>query len=717
MSTWRRSYSRLGAMLFVLGVGACEGFFETPHSAVEEGNAALAIDDLEGALTSYELAAAELPESAELDYARGVALSLANRHDEATQRLLRALQTKDSDLRLRVHAGLGASYSRWALELERAAASVAVVAKPDMAIDAPPPDEHDPAKVALPKWERAVDHLEKALRVKLDPDVLRNLEIALLRVDPPCSSRNDEHEPNDRAEQATLVELAAAEAPEQSSPDGQATAPGAQDRLSWTRQLYACPDDVDWFQIPLQAGDRLTVKLNADAAEGMVAVALHAPGGQPQLVPGLDAVEPVTSLSFTAPVGGDGLYLLRVWNVDGEERTYGLDVEMRPACERVEDDLEENDGPGEATMLTPGLIEGLKICPEDEDWFQVALAEGESVFVFASVAEEEDAEADSEGAEGAEKQQGPPPIDVEIMGPEGNTLSAGSPAGAGEVATLLMPGPGIYMVRVRGLEGLEARYQLLVKVVPPCPEGDDPLEDNDLVEDATDVAAAAQQLAAQGPQGGAAPSGLPPGVQRPPGVQLPPGLQLPPGAQGGGQPPSGPPPPMLLRICPDDVDWLIVTAQPESNAVVSAIFEHEKGDLSMTLFEAGTQRLLETSDASTPTNNGEGFALPPVEEPTAFTIRVQGKPGQENFYLLRIDNPQPQSSDEQEPSDEEQEEQEEQEQEEQEQEEQQKEQPQEKEQKPLEDALDQLDHNPENLEAKQRAQRSPLVNHPPEKDW
>ena len=415
-----------------------------------------------------------------------------------------------------------------------------------------------------------------------------------------------------------------------------------------------------------------------------------------------------------------------MWNVDGEEFSYGLDVEMRPACERLEDHLEENDGPGEATMLTPGATEGLKICPDDEDWFQVVLAEGESVFVYASLAEEEAADDEAEGEEKDAAQRGPPPLDLEIQGPEGETLSQGSPAGSGEVATLLMPGPGTYMVRVRGAADLEARYQILVNVVPPCPDGDDPLEDNDTIEDATDVAAAAQAMAAkeQGQVGGA--GALPPGVQLPPGMQLPPGVQLPPGQGGGAQAGAGPPPPMLLRICPGDVDWLTLKAESESNVVVSTIFEHVKGDLSLALFEPGTQRLLETSDISTSLQNGEALALPPVEEPTSFALRVEGKEGHENFYLLRVENPL-QSSDDSDSSEDEEDEQE-------------KDESKSKSSKKgekaarararparaakaaraaeaLEDALDKLDHNPENLEAKQRAQRSPLVNHPPEKDW
>ena len=298
----RTMWPLLWLLMVALSTSGCEGFFETPHAAVEEGNAALANDDLEGALSAYEEAASELPESAELDYARGSALSLSNQHDEATQRLLRALQTKDPELRTRVQAALGAAYARWALELERQATSAGAAAKAAEEVDAPALDGPDPKALALPKWERAVDHLEKALRAKADEDVLRNLEIALLRVDPPCAARNDESEPNDRPEQATPIELAAAEDP--SAQPGQAQAPqGAQDVLSWTRQFYACPDDADWFQVELQAGDRLKVSLKGEAEEGQLAMALHAPGGVTQLIPAADSVEWPRELSFSVPAG------------------------------------------------------------------------------------------------------------------------------------------------------------------------------------------------------------------------------------------------------------------------------------------------------------------------------------------------------------------------------------------------------------------------------
>ena len=54
MSTWRRHWVALVAVgAWALGVG-CEGFFETPHSAVEAGNAALGADDLGGAVLGLE---------------------------------------------------------------------------------------------------------------------------------------------------------------------------------------------------------------------------------------------------------------------------------------------------------------------------------------------------------------------------------------------------------------------------------------------------------------------------------------------------------------------------------------------------------------------------------------------------------------------------------------------------------------------------------------
>ena len=124
-----------------------------------------------------------------------------------------------------------------------------------------------------------------------------------------------------------------------------------------------------------------------------------------------------------------------------------------------------------------------------------------------------------------------------------------------------------------------------------------------------------------------------------------------------------------------------------------------------------------------PEVNGESIALPEVDEPTGFKLRIKAGDNVDNFYLLRLDQPQPQSgeqNDENQQNDEQQDPKDDGEKKEPEPQEEKQEKEKDKQEnkpRPVEDALDKLDHNPENLEAKQRARQSPLVNHPPEKDW
>lgn len=690
------------------GISGCDGdMFRTSHGGVDDGNEALAAGKTEEALKAYEAAAEEIPESPELSYDRGIALSAAGRHDEATQMLLRALDTRAPEMRFRVYAALGAAYAAWGMAIEHGKAAPDEAAAKAAAQE--PPDDaageetkpQDPAELALPKWKRAVEHLEKALLVHPDDqDVLRNLEVALLRVDPPCSRRDDEFEPNNSPEAPAVIEVAAEAPPQQSGAPAEPAA-DAGDVLRWKRQLTLCPDDSDWFSIALAEGDRLSVKMTAPEDAGRVRLSLLAPGGKQRLRPPEGSDVDLDVLDYTVGQGEAGDYLLFVENVDGDEISYGLDVAVRPPCEKTEDRFEQNDDAEHAATLTPGPLDGLRICPFDEDWYAVTLAEGESLFLYAQL------QPAGEGAEKDDsKSEGPPPLTLEVTGPDG-VVHVAPPAGQARVVTLLTPGAGRYLARIVGGPELEARYQLIVNVVPPCPEGDDKFEDNDGPEDAPDLAESAR---------GGPPAG---------------------GAQSAAPPPQGPPPPMLLRICPGDADWFSVTSTPDKPTVVTAIFEHAKGDLAMSLFdESGMGEPVATSDRSTVDTNGESVALPNTPEAKTYKLKIEGVGGQENFYLLKLDQPQGGESDDQRDQDQQKDEQQKDEQQKDQDKDQDKEpkdqkddkdqkppekpQPQKEEpkaQKPLEDALDKLDRNPQNLEAKERALKSPLANHPPEKDW
>jgi hypothetical protein len=677
--------ARHGLLLSLLLVlASCDSpLFQTDHGGVDDGNEALAAGEAGAALVSYEEAAESIPENPGLNYDRGLALSALDRHDESTQMLLRALDARDDELRGRVLAGLGLAYSRWGQHVERTGEGPpsAPSVDPSSLVDGPPPTEGpSAAEAALPKWERAVEHLEDALALRpTDKDVLRNLEVALLRVDPPCVARDDEAEENDAPGAPFTIELAAEAPPEAASnPEVPGSEEAAQDKLSWKRALLACPQDADWYAVRLEPGDRLSASLDASDGPAPLGLSLYAPGGTDQLRPPPDASELVTSLDLTAASMGGGDYLLQVSNPQSDEVPYGLEVQVRPACHRVEDHLEDNDTRADAQDVTPGSIDGLKLCPGDPDWYAVTLAEGESLFIFASPQGDEEEDDDPEEGDAPE----PPSLELAIYDGEGRPIADGAQAEAARVATLLDPGEGRYLIRVGGPITLETRYQLLVQVVPPCPDGDDGHEDNDIVEDGTDL------MALMAPEGGAGPGGQPGG---------------PPGGQGG------PPAPVLMRICPGDVDWLTLKSDPEAPTVVSLIFEHAKGDLAVRLTDETGVEVLQDIDLSSPEQNGESVGLPPEEEPKAYALEVRGKEDGENFYLLRLEQPKGDGDGDSQPNDEEQDPPDED-------DPPPPDEPEEPEdQSPMEDRLDKLDHNPKNLEALKKALQSRRG--PPEKDW
>ncbi len=88
-----------------------------------------------------------------------------------------------------------------------------------------------------------------------------------------------------------------------------------------------------------------------------------------------------------------GRWLLHQTNVDVDEVSYGFEVVVRPACDKVEDRYEDNDMAATAKQLTPGPVPDLKRCPGDEDWYGVTLAEGESLFMYAQPTDKPDEDA------------------------------------------------------------------------------------------------------------------------------------------------------------------------------------------------------------------------------------------------------------------------------------------------------------------------------------
>ena len=180
---------------------------------------------------------------------------------------------------------------------------------------------------------------------------------------------------------------------------------------------------------------------------------------------------------------------------------------------------------------------------------------------------------------------------------------------AARVASVLDPGEGTFLLRLDG-GPLEARYKLLVHVVPPCPDGDDDHEDNDVVEDAVDLSA----LASPDPAGGGAP-----------------------GPQGEG------PQTMLLRICPGDEDWFrfetAATATSWDGAAIA--FWHEEGDLDLELFDSHGELLAVSGGI----DDHEWVELEGLTA-GAYFLRVSGFEDASNpDYWLTLNTPEPTESD------------------------------------------------------------------------
>ncbi|NUN14700.1 MAG: VWA domain-containing protein [Myxococcales bacterium] len=654
-------------------------WYVTTNDDVDEGNQKLRDGNGTAALAAYTEAQKTRPESAELHYNIGLAYLLMNEFEKAATAFGRAMETAPAGLRTKVLYCQGLAYARWGEALEAS---------------------KDGQTTAVDKWKLAVEAFEKVLLTdRSHEDAKWNLEIALLRVDPPCHKRNDEYEPNNSAKEAKPIEL-------QENPET--------DRREAKLDLTLCPDDEEWFGVALAPGDRLEAELllSSDDKEGKkpapVELSLLSPDGTTTLLRSIDTDPSETTIAF-GMVPAQAGYFLRVRGIDDEEHAVALEVRIRPPCSAREDDLEDNDTVSAAVPLPEGKAEGLRICPDDPDWFSVGLGEGESLVVYAS--------ARGNYAAG---------FGLQIYDGYGRMLSTAAIHQDSRVAVVLEPGVGDYFVRVEGTQETEAPYDIALKVLPPCPVGNDALEPNDTPETAKTLDQLAQAQPGPTPGGTGVIPAIPgqPGM---PGQPLPgvPGPAAPPVPMGtGGEPPK--PQTALLRICAGDVDYVRVALQGEEKKVATILFDHSKGDLDLDLLNADGSEVIQESKTSTAEKPVEAVALDGGQDGREFLLRVQGHGEAENFYVLQLVTPpppnpgdKPQEQNDQEQSEDEQQDGSENQNQQQDQAEKppEEKQPEQKENSAIEDALNKLDRNPENLEAQEALRRSPIRNWQPDKDW
>lgn len=220
-------------------------------------------------------------------------------------------------------------------------------------------------------------------------------------------------------------------------------------------ELISCPADEDWFSVSLEAGDGLEVALTSPESPPPTLERLGPKGERDSAPQELSGRRLRLQRADEA-----GRHLLRVRTDADRPVPYRLDLRTYPGglpCQ--DDDLEDNDTPEAAAAVVGRTYARLMSCPDDADWFAVAVERVGGV-VAATVTPLDALPAPT----------------LTLFGPDG----AASPAGEDPLAAATGPATrtGEALIRVLPTDsGVPARYDLTVEVREgPAPCADDSLE-------------------------------------------------------------------------------------------------------------------------------------------------------------------------------------------------------------------------------------------------
>jgi Ca-activated chloride channel family protein len=476
-------------LLVALSPG-CKELFRSPQPDVEEGNQLIAKEQYDKALEAYGRADASVGSSPSMHYNRGVVLLGQEKYEEARRHFARALEADAPEQQFDAHYNLGVTFSR------------------------------------QEKWEEALSSFEAALkRAVAHPETIdetwtkrtrHNLELAYRKLYPPCETFEDDREENDEPEAAPpLRGKKQARRGRRPSRKGQGRGSKKSNKKNPTEKLTLCGLDDDWYALEAMPGSTVTVEAtfrqlrekplpNHDFLPNVedLEIALFGANGRSRLVrdqtgPPLEEDEPPTTkteppvtrtieqfeVTRDMPLGS-GRILLRVSAADQLEYEYDLNVEVEPPCRALQEKAESNDSRDQAVALEESGRKKLQMCPGDEDWFEVEAEMGDSIFVDVRPR----VRKKKGGGAGSEKQPEPDDLELEMIdastgesvGParrEGPFLTAGV-EDVEEERT--------FYVKVTGRDDShEGPYTLDLYAYAPCIVGDDALEENDQLSQAS----------------------------------------------------------------------------------------------------------------------------------------------------------------------------------------------------------------------------------------
>lgn len=145
--------------------------------------------------------------------------------------------------------------------------------------------------------------------------------------------------------------------------------------------LVSCGGDADWYRVVVAQDTMLGAVLEGGAASNLNLGLYDSGGAAIELAEGLGSSEVVESCVAA------GTYYVGVYSFEDADNTYDLLIDATPeacaaSCE--DDDLEQDDDQNQATYaeVVPSYsIADRMLCSDDDDWYEIALADGERIEV------------------------------------------------------------------------------------------------------------------------------------------------------------------------------------------------------------------------------------------------------------------------------------------------------------------------------------------------
>ena len=214
--------------------------------------------------------------------------------------------------------------------------------------------------------------------------------------------------------------------------------------------LKICPYDQDWFEVDLSAGETLSVTIQFLHADGDLDMSLY-DGDCVTLLDFSNSTDDNEQLVHTAVAGG--AYDLVVSGYEGAENAYDMTVEtFFTLCN--DDRLEENDSCLDAAEVVPRTYDGLLVCFNDDDWYVVDLAVGDTLDVVIGFTHDPFLGD----------------LDMELYGSDCATwLGSSRSETDDERIVYTAASGGKHYIRVFGWEGAVNAYDMTVQVTPLGP--------------------------------------------------------------------------------------------------------------------------------------------------------------------------------------------------------------------------------------------------------